>query len=117
MGVKNQWSQRSLLTTLLLSTAVSVGFLLARIVATGELTYGFLVWNLLLGWIPLLLSGWLVARLRTSRWLTFGNVLLSLLWLFFLPNAFYIASDLIHPAETGHISVLFDVVMFLSFTF
>lgn len=117
MGVKDQRLDKPLLVTLLLSTAVSVGFLLARILATGELTYGFLVWNLFLGWLPLLFSWWLVARLNKSRWLTFGNLLLSLLWLVFLPNAFYIASDLIHPAETGKISVLFDVVMFLSFTF
>jgi uncharacterized membrane protein len=117
MGVNQRSIRRQLLVTLGLSSAVSVGLLAGRIFATQHYTYWFLVWNLVLAWIPLGLAWWLVARLRTKPWLSFGSLLLTILWLGFLPNAFYIASDIIHLTETGNISVLYDVVMFLSFTF
>jgi uncharacterized membrane protein len=58
-----------------------------------------------------------VARLRHKPWLSAGNIILSLLWVGFLPNAFYIASDMVHLTNTGPISLLYDVVMFISFTF
>ncbi|MEO5627522.1 MAG: DUF1361 domain-containing protein [Candidatus Saccharimonadales bacterium] len=114
---KTKQSSTILLKTLAVSSLVSIAFLLARMVATGKFTYWFLAWNLLLGWLPLGFSWWLIHRLKTRRWAQPGNILLTLLWLGFLPNAFYIASDIIHLKNTGNISVLYDVVMFLSFTF
>ncbi len=41
-------------------------------------------------------------------------MLLTLLWLIFLPNSFYLMSDLIHLQSTGDIGLLFDSVLFLS---
>lgn len=111
------FAQKRLLVTLLVSSGVSIALLLARMVSTSSNDFWFLAWNLLLGWIPLGFAWWLVRRLTTSRWLTFANVVLSLLWLGFLPNAFYIVSDFIHIRDTGDISMLFDIVMLTSFTF
>jgi len=108
-------SQRRLLVTLLLSSGVSIGLLLARILSTNTYDYWFLAWNLLLAWVPLGFAWWLVWRLRTTSWLNLLNIVLTLLWLGFLPNAFYLASDLIHLQETGDISLLFDIVMLISF--
>lgn len=108
--------QRRLVTTLLLSSGVSIALLLVRILSTGSYDYWFLAWNLLLAWVPFGVGCWLVRRLRTTRWLSVANIALTLLWLGFLPNAFYIVSDLIHLQETGAISMLFDVVMLVSFT-
>ncbi len=95
---------------------VSIGFLLVRVLSTHTATYWFLAWNLLLAWLPLLFSWWLVLRLPNRRWFSPLNVLLTILWLGFLPNTFYIASDIIHLKATGGISILFDVTMMLSFT-
>lgn len=117
MGVNPRQIRQQLLITLGLSSAVSLGLLVARFIATQQTTYWFLAWNLVLAWVPLGLAWWLIARLRTTPWLNFWNLLLTVLWLGFLPNAFYIASDIIHLTETGNISILYDVVMFLSFTF
>ncbi len=107
--------QHRLLVVLLLSTSVSVALLLVRMFSTGTSDYWFLAWNLLLAWIPLGFSCWLVLRLKTTAWLAWPNLLLTVLWLGFLPNAFYIVSDLIHVQATGDISILFDVVMMVSF--
>ncbi len=117
MGVNQRRIRQQLLVTLGLSSAVSVGLLAARMIASQQPTYWFLAWNLVLAWVPLGLAWWLIARLRTKPWLSFGNLVLTALWIGFLPNAFYIASDIIHLTETGAVSLLYDVVMFLSFTF
>lgn len=115
MSRKFPFPQRRLLVTLLLSSTVSIGLLLARILSTQTYDYWFLAWNLALGWVPLAFSWWLVQRLATTRWLSIRNIIITLLWLGFLPNAFYIVSDLIHIKNTGDISILFDVVMMVSF--
>lgn len=109
--------QRRLLSILILSSGVSVGLLFARMVSAGNTHFWFLDWNLFLAWLPLFFSWWLVRRLANTQWLTWQNMVLTFLWLGFLPNAFYIVSDLIHLRETGDISLLYDVVMLVSFTF
>ena len=108
-------ARKDILVTLVLASAVSLGLLAGRMWATQTTTYWFLAWNLLLAWVPLFLGWWLLARLRTTRWPTARNITLTLLWLGFLPNTFYISSDLIHLSIRT--ATLYDVVMFLSFTF
>jgi len=117
MGANVRQNRRQLLLTLVLSSAVSVGFLIGRIIATHQLTYWFLVWNLVLAWLPLGLAWWLMARLQKTPWLSLSNILPTCLWLGLLPNTFYIASDFIHLGRNGGVSLLYDIVLFLSFTF
>ncbi|MDQ5971982.1 MAG: hypothetical protein QG553_141 [Patescibacteria group bacterium] len=117
MGATTRTSRDQLLLTLMASSAVSLGFLLVRILATQTWTYWFLAWNLALAWLPLAFAWWLLARLGKTRWHHWTNLLLTVLWLAFLPNAFYIASDMIHLRATGDISLLYDVTMFISFMF
>lgn len=76
-----------------------------------------MVWNLILAWVPLGFCWLLMVRLKTKPWLSPLNIIITFLWLGFLPNAFYIASDIIHLPEGGGVSYLFDVVMLLSFSF
>lgn len=100
---------------LLIANTVSISLLLLRSLESGSGRYSFMVWNLFLAWLPLLLIWMLVLRLRTTRWSSWPNVVLTVLWLGFLPNSFYLISDLIHLHETGEVSLLYDVVMFMSF--
>src|SRR5919201_1182942 len=83
----------------LLSLALSSGFCLAleaaRIAHSRTYLYGFLVWNLLLAWIPFLLALAIYDGHRRGR-LRLG---LGALWLLFLPNAPYIGTDFIHIAH------------------
>lgn len=80
-----------------------------------NIRYWFLLWNLVLAWVPLGLVLILRERLKTSRWASWQNIALSVLWLGFLPNSFYLVSDLIHLHDTAEVSLLFDAVMFMSF--
>lgn len=77
----------------------------------GSAGYPYLVWNLVLAWLPLVLAGLLVvtyARSRSSlELLTVGAV-----WLIFLPNAPYVLTDFVH---LGFEHRLFDTVLIGSF--
>lgn len=99
---------------LLLSSVFSVVLLLARIIFTGYFSYVFLPWNLFLAYIPYLVSRWLG---RNPQILESKLRLLIVLfaWLLFMPNTFYILTDLFHldDMDSGH--QWFDLTMILSF--
>ena len=99
------------------STSVSLLLFAARVFGADNFRFGFLFWNLLLAFVPLLLVVALVHNLARQRWFSWQNLGLTFLWLGFLPNSFYILSDLIHIHLTGEINILFDVVLFFSFIF
>lgn len=58
---------------------------------------------------------WLRSLLYTTPWSRFGPVALTALWLLFLPNSFYLVTDLIHLEPSTSISYLYDMVMLTSF--
>lgn len=111
------WPARRLIIALIVSNAVSLFLFLIRVFGAENFRFWFLFWNLWLAWLPLLFAIMLVRNLRSKRWNSWPNVLLTVLWLSFLPNSFYIISDLIHVHLTGEINILFDVVWFFSCIF
>lgn len=103
------------LRALLLSNLVSIVLFGLRVLLAHDVRYWFLFWNLLLAWSPVLFAWLLRRRLRQKHsWKEPLPVLLTILWLGFLPNSFYLMSDLIHLQATGEIGLLFDAVLFLS---
>lgn len=93
----------------------SVALYIIRVVAYRDATFGYMTWNLLLAALPLMFCAFLVTNLASESWLSKKNLLATALWLGFLPNSFYLVTDLIHIAEVGSGTVLFDSVMLLSF--
>lgn len=95
-GVRAGSSRRRLLLLagLLAGSALLAAAVLARVVATHSLDLTNLVWNLVLAWIPFALALGLYDAARRGA---AGTSLLALgaLWLVFLPNAPYIATDVI----------------------
>lgn len=108
---------KQLIYALALSNMLSVVLFLSRVVASGGWRYAFILWNLVLAVVPLFFALWLIYRLRTTLWSDNLNIVISLLWLGFLPNSFYIVSDLIHIHDSGEVSILFDVTVFFSTIF
>jgi uncharacterized membrane protein len=104
-----------LLKTLALSSGVSLGLLIVRFFASNTARYDFLPWNLFLAWLPLVFAWVLSRRLANHSKLDATSLIMAVLWLGFLPNAFYLVSDLIHAYPTGEVSQLFDIVMLVSF--
>lgn len=97
---------------------ISCGFscllLCARIFITGDLTYLFLVWNLFLAFIPFAISEWLLTLERFAqrkRKLAF----VLFVWLLFIPNSFYILTDLFHLDKFDSAPKWFDLLLIFSF--
>ncbi len=99
-------------------TVVCLFLLLARPPGLGAwYTYHFLLWNLFLAWTP---YGFSVAADVVARAHPRGRllqVLLSALWLAFLPNAPYILTDFIHLRLEPSVSLRFDAVLIGTFAF
>src|SRR5687767_846671 len=80
-------------TLLLISICFSTLLLAMRMMATKSFYYVFLEWNLFLALIPYLLSNFLYQRVNSGL----NNYVLaaiSFVWLLFIPNTFYILTDL-----------------------
>jgi uncharacterized membrane protein len=117
------------------SMCFSCMLVVVRIVHSGRLLFIFMIWNLFLAYIPYALSTWLTARYSISdgRWPEVSGtrlsltrrrgsqillVVLSLAWLLFIPNTFYILTDLYHLTDHGRTSRVpewYDLVLILSF--
>jgi uncharacterized membrane protein len=87
----------------------SILLLILRIIATGELTYIFLAWNLFLAWIPFALSQQLGHMKK--RWPIF---LVLAAWLLFLPNAPYIITDFLHLKQRLPVPYWYDILLLFS---
>jgi uncharacterized membrane protein len=106
---------QEVLATLLISSLVSLGLLVIRILVTGTMRLSFLAWNLILAWLPLIFAWWLRQRLSRKRPLIWQDVLIGFAWLGFLPNSFYLITDLIHLQSSGEVGLLYDTAMITSF--
>lgn len=103
------------LSVLGLSSLVSVSLLLIRMGVAGNTRFYFMLWNLFLAWLPLLFALGLRLNLAKKPWLHWQNIGLTVLWLGFLPNSFYLMSDFIHLQSSGETSVMYDIAMMISF--
>jgi uncharacterized membrane protein len=115
-GVVHRLSDRRVATifSLVLASGLCVSLLAVRSWYGGTEGYRFLVWNLVLAWIPFLLALLVYDRLRRG----FGGVtglLLGGLWLLFLPNAPYMVTDLVHLGRIPGAPLWFDGAMIAAF--
>lgn len=118
LGSSKEKDIRYFIATVGLACLVSIVLLIGRIVAGDSLRYIFLVWNLVLAVIPLLIAWWLIDRLQNKQsWFLWPNILLSLFFIGFLPNTFYLITDFVHLHQTDEVSLYFDVVLLSSFVF
>ena len=96
------------------SVLFSVSLVIAGSIAKANLNLGFLIWNLFLATVPYLISKWMYRSFseKGSRLLFF---LLFITWLLFIPNSFYILTDLFHLGNFSGIPLWFELAMILSF--
>jgi uncharacterized membrane protein len=93
------------------ASAWCVALLVVRKHEFGAAGYPFLIWNLTLAWIPLALSGLMVAAYRRRR-SRVELAAIGVVWLLFLPNAPYILTDFVNME---HAHPLFDALVIGSF--
>jgi len=99
---------------LIASSAFSVFLLLIRMMVTGSLAYGFLAWNLILAFIPYMITKWLTGQAAVIQHRV-KLILVLFAWLLFVPNSFYIITDLFHLDRFESAPQWFDLVLILSF--
>jgi uncharacterized membrane protein len=100
------------------ATVFSVVIWRVRTEFSGTGTYGFLVWNLFLAWIPFLISYFTYTLTLTRRWIYVVIPIAAFVWLIFFPNAPYILTDFQHLAyRGGELPVWYDVMMLIWFAF
>lgn len=99
---------------LLLSCLFSLLLEVARIIITGSLLFAFMPWNLFLAFVPYYISSQLEKRPGwiENKW---KFVVVIAVWLLFLPNSFYIITDLFHLEFQEGSSRWFDLTLIFSF--
>lgn len=99
---------------LVLSSLFCLALLLTRFWATMTPVYHFLAWNLFLAFLPLCIASIFIVRPHIwSKPLL--RLLMLFLWLVFLPNSFYIITDMVHIRAISNAPAWFDIVLLYSF--
>jgi uncharacterized membrane protein len=97
---------------LLLCALFSLSMQALRVVYTGKFLFVFMAWNLFLAFIPYALSSWMSRRSfkRPAHliWPVF-------VWTLFIPNSFYLLTDLFHLDMNYGVPLWFDLALLLSF--
>ena len=109
----SRWGQFACVMAALTLGAGLVWVIAAR--ANHSLAYWYLLWNLFLAWVPFVLGAALVFTARRYGWQSLQSFAMFVLWLFFLPNTFYMLTDYVHLQEFVRSNVMLDVVMFTLF--
>jgi uncharacterized membrane protein len=100
------------IVALLAASALCVAAVEIRTQETGDAYYRFLVWNLVLAWVPLAIAVAAYARARTRIDVVVAVLLVP--WLLFFPNAPYLLTDFIHLGE-GPAPLWYDALMLSAF--
>lgn len=99
---------------LLLSSGFSCLLLVARMIATGSIGYIFLPWNLFLAFVPYWITQWMTSSISIigNKW---KLLIVAMGWLLFIPNSFYIITDLFHLTHVDTAPKWFDLLLIFSF--
>lgn len=99
---------------LAISIIFSMTMVLARIAYTGKTTFIFMNWNLFLAFIPYCVSQWFINQPAwiESKW---KSAMVFIVWLLFIPNSFYILTDLYHLHKSLRVPLWYDLLLLLSF--
>jgi uncharacterized membrane protein len=73
--------------------------------------FWFMPWNLFLALVPLLLSTWLCEILHKHLWSSWRALVVTVLWLLFLPNSFYVVSDFVHIKNVPANQLMYQIAM------
>lgn len=95
---------------------VTFGILLVtyRMFRTTYVTYVFFLWNIFLALIPFVISTIIVRHQLIDKRPTLSLMMLCF-WLLFLPNSFYMVTDLFHLKQRHSIPLWYDLLLIFTF--
>ena len=105
------------LRSLGIMSGLCLALLLVRIIISGASGYWFIAENLALAWISLAIGLLLLGQLQRKSWLSWQNLVLSFLWLSFLPNTWYVLTDFIHLNPVSETNQIYDIVLISTLAF
>lgn len=82
-----------------------------RVVIFGKFSFVYLLWNILLAFIPFLISSILLYYSNEHKLNKTFFIVGGIVWLMFIPNAPYIVTDLIHIGEVRGTPILYDSIL------
>jgi uncharacterized membrane protein len=100
--------------TAVLLTLFCLFKLTARAIFFGNLHLFFLVWNLFLAIIPYVVSSYMVKNIKHIKNKSV-IIVVFWIWILFLPNAFYVLTDIIHIRLSTSKTLILDVLTIFSF--
>jgi uncharacterized membrane protein len=110
----NLWFKSEVEYWLAVSVMFSIALAIAGSIFSGRFILGFLIWNLFLGFVPYAISRWMQRNIDWNRnKLVFCVCLVG--WLLFIPNSFYIITDLFHLGSFNRMPLWFELTVILSF--
>lgn len=100
------------------ASATGVALIVARIIVTSNYRYAYLIWNLLLAWLPLLFALLASEKFRAGEFRSWRFGAMAGAWLLFFPNAPYIFTDVIHllHGQYRHFWVDLTLILMCAFT-
>ncbi len=111
-------SVKELIKVLLTGLLIACGLLGYSFYLDKSITNIYLLFNVGLATVPLLIAWRLVVVLKNKLWSAWEPLLLSFIWLLFLPNSFYMVSDFAHIQEmSSTATIFFDSIVYSAFIF
>lgn len=109
-------SQIAVLGSLAFATMVCLGLFALRIFHSHRFAYRYLIWNLVLAWLPALSAFAAYNLHRRHRWINWVLVPgFALFWLVFFPNAPYLITDIMHLQRQAAAPYWYDLLLFVAF--
>jgi len=97
---------------MLFSAFVAFGLLFYRCVFTLSFHYTYLLWNLLIAYVPYILS----KQLAKCKKINEKAMLLLAGWLLFFPACMYLFTDILGMKKTDNFPIFYDVFLYLVFS-
>jgi uncharacterized membrane protein len=112
--LKIYFSKTELEKLLMISCLFSIALTGFRILYTDHWRFAWLTWNLFLALVPYLITRFAIHHTSwiEKRW---KFAMLFVLWVLFIPNSFYIITDLFHLEISQRIPLWFDLALIFSF--
>lgn len=96
---------------LLIISFIAIIFNLARLDIWGTTNLLYLIWNLVLAWIPYLISLFFIKKDTPKKYF----IPLFILWFLFFPNAPYLVTDVLHIVASSPSLLWYDSLLFFFF--
>jgi len=106
-------SYKKLQLLLITLSCYCITLLTFRIWFTSSITYVFLIWNLILAYVPFFISN----TIKTFPLKSVPFFIAISIWILFLPNAPYIITDIFHLTLQRSMPIWFDLLLVISFAF